>query len=59
MGDSGINSQIDEGTRQACLDAAIRAYEEAKCRGMCLDGAWEYALDAIRRLELNKHEDPD
>jgi hypothetical protein len=59
MGESGINRQIAENTRQACLEAAIRAYEEAKLRGMCLDGAWEYALDAIRDLELNKHEDPD
>lgn len=30
----------------------MAAYEEAALRGLCAEGALEYALDAIRRLDL-------
>lgn len=48
---------IAERTRRACLNAALRAYEEAKLRGMCGEGAWEYAMDAIRNLDRDQIED--
>ena len=53
------NAQIAEQTRRACLDAVVRAYEEAKLRGMCGEGAWGFALDAIRKLDLGDHEGPN
>jgi hypothetical protein len=51
--------KIAEKTRRACLDAAARAYDDAKLRGMCSEGAWDYALDAIRSLNLDQLEDED
>lgn len=38
--------------RGACLEAAIRAYEEAGIRGLCADGRWEAAVSAVRALDL-------
>ncbi len=43
---------VAEATRHACLQAAMRAYEDAKIRGLCHEGAWECAVDAIRSLKL-------
>lgn len=37
--------------RAACLDAAVSAYEDAKLRGLCHEGAWEVAMGAIRELD--------
>lgn len=51
--------KIAEKTRRACLDAAARAYQDAKLRGMCSEGAWDYALDAIRNLDMDQIEDED
>lgn len=60
MGGSDTDD-IAENTRRACLAAALRAYDEALLRGMCSEGAWEYAMDAIRSLDLGRvhDEDPD
>jgi hypothetical protein len=44
--------QIAEMVRQACIKVAIAAYEDAGLSGLCHEGQWEYAVDAIRRLEL-------
>lgn len=41
-----------EAVRQACLRAASEAYEDAGVRGLCGDGRWELALDAVRTLDL-------
>jgi DNA-3-methyladenine glycosylase len=40
--------------RQTCLRAAVHAYEDAKIRGLCAEGAWECAVDAMRALRLDK-----
>lgn len=53
------NSEIAEKTRKACLEAALRAYDEARLRGMCSEGAWDYAMDAIRGLDLGRLQDED
>jgi hypothetical protein len=37
--------------RAACLEAALSAYEDAKLRGLCHEGAWEVAMGAIRELD--------
>lgn len=38
--------------RQACLQAAADAYEDAGLRGLCAEGRWECALDAMRAVDL-------
>jgi len=39
--------------RDACLNAARAAYENAGISGLCEEGRWECALDAIRALDLD------
>jgi hypothetical protein len=46
-------SVLVETVRAACLDAALKAYEDAGIRGLCTEGRWEAALAAIRHLELS------
>lgn len=41
-----------EEARQACLAAALEAYEDAGLQGLCAEGRWERAIDAIRTLDL-------
>jgi len=41
-----------EAVRQACIAAALQAYEDAGISGLCHEGRWEYAVDAMRRLPL-------
>lgn len=43
---------IAEAVRQACLDAARRAHEEAGISGLCAEGRWEMALQAVANLDL-------
>jgi hypothetical protein len=43
---------LAETVRGACLDAALLAYEDAGIRGLCAEGRWEAAVDAIRDLDL-------
>jgi PAS domain S-box-containing protein len=38
--------------RQACLAAALQAYEDAGLSGLCAEGRWEAALDALRSVPL-------
>lgn len=44
---------LAESVREASLEAARRAYEEAAMSGLCEEGRIEAALDAIRALDLN------
>ncbi len=44
--------EIAEAVRQACLDAALDAYEQAGISGLCAEGRWELAVDAMRSLDL-------
>ncbi len=45
--------QFAETLRAACLEAALRAYEEAGISGLCCEGRWELAAQAIRCLDLS------
>ncbi len=47
-------TRIAEAVRQACLKAASDAYEQAGISGLCGEGRWEIALDAIRQLDVAK-----
>jgi hypothetical protein len=38
--------------RTACIRAALDGYERAGLSGMCDEGRWELAIDAIRSLDL-------
>jgi hypothetical protein len=44
--------QRAEAVRQAWSAAALQAYEDAGVSGLCHEGRWEYAVDAMRRLPL-------
>ncbi len=43
-----------ERMRAACLDAALRAYEDAGIQGLCAEGRWEAAVAAVRRLDIRE-----
>ena len=45
--------QLAEVIRQACLQAALAGYDDASISGLCYEGAWECAIDAIRSLDIN------
>ncbi|PSJ43685.1 acetyltransferase [Zobellella endophytica] len=54
-----MNSSEAEHIRQACLQAALAAYEQGGLLGLCQEGRFELAMDAIRRLELAPLTDTD
>jgi hypothetical protein len=45
-------SQLAEAVRQACIAAALAAYEEAGVLGLCAEGRWEAAVSAMQSLDL-------
>jgi hypothetical protein len=44
--------RLAEAIRAACIQAAIAGYEDASLSGLCHEGAWERAIDAMRELKL-------
>ncbi len=44
--------QVAEAVRNACVRAALEGYERAQIAGLCQQGAWECAVDAIRMIDL-------
>jgi hypothetical protein len=38
--------------REVCLDAVLQAYEDAGIQGLCAEGRWEAAVDALRTVNL-------
>ncbi len=48
------NKPLAEAVRDACLEAALRAYEDAGIAGLCAEGRWELAVQAIRELDLDQ-----
>ena len=47
-----VYMQMAEAVRQACLAAALQAYDETGVSGLCHEGRWEYAVDVMRALPL-------
>ncbi len=41
-----------EQIRAACIQAALEGYETAAADGLCAEGAWEVAVDAMRHADL-------
>jgi hypothetical protein len=48
---------IAAAVRQACIQVAIDAYEDAAMRGLCQAGRWEVAVAAMRGLDLHSLKD--
>ncbi len=44
--------QLAATVRNACVRAALDGYEQAQIAGLCQEGAWECAVDAMRKLDL-------
>ena len=42
-----------ERVRQACIEAAKKAYEDAGISGLCAEGRWECALQAMHSVNLD------
>lgn len=38
--------------RDACLSTAITHFEDARVDGLCCEGAWEAAIEAIRAMNV-------
>jgi hypothetical protein len=52
---------LAQAVRDACVKTALRAYEEAGISGLCYEGRWEIAIDAMRNIDpaaLLKHLGP-
>lgn len=49
-----IQLQLADVVREACLRAALEAYEDAGIRGLCGEGRWELAVQAIQNLDLQQ-----
>ena len=47
-----VHTPMAEAVRQACSTAALQAYDEEGVSGLCHEGRWEYAVDAMRGLPL-------
>jgi hypothetical protein len=43
---------LAEKIRAAYLETALNSYEDAAANGLCAQGAWECAVDSMRRLEI-------
>jgi hypothetical protein len=54
----GDPRQLAVTVRNACVQAALDGYERAQIAGLCQEGAWEAAIDAIRMLDLTTLPDP-
>jgi hypothetical protein len=44
---------LAERVRAAVVAAALAGYEDAAMQGLCAEGAWEAAVSAMRRLDLD------
>ena len=52
MGEQDLKRRLAEAVREACLTAARQAYENAGISGLCEEGRWECAVNAIRSLDI-------
>lgn len=44
--------RIADAVRTACLEAALKAYEDAGISGLCEEGRWECAVQAIKAIDV-------
>jgi len=50
---SDLPDRLARVVREACVRAALDAYEQAGVSGLCAEGRWELAVDAMRSLDLD------
>lgn len=43
---------LAERVRAACIDSAMRAYDDAGVQGLCAEGRWEAAVGAMRSVAV-------
>lgn len=46
-------ARLAEQVREACIQEALRAYEDAGISGLCHEGRFEAAVSAMRVLDLS------
>jgi hypothetical protein len=46
--------ELAEAVRQACIQAALAAYEDAGISGLCAEGRWEAAIGAMQSLDVKQ-----
>ncbi|MEO8196121.1 MAG: acetyltransferase [Thermoanaerobaculia bacterium] len=44
--------ELEQRIRQAFVEAALLAYDDAGVQGLCAEGRWEAAVGALRSVEL-------
>jgi hypothetical protein len=52
MKDNEVRALVEQ-VRAACVEAAIRGYEEAATSGLCHEGAVEASVGAIRMVDVD------
>ena len=55
--DPEVPKEIAERTRRTLIEAALAAYEDAGLSGLCAEGRWEAAVDAMRTKDLTPSTD--
>ena len=53
LGADANHLSLAERVRQALVQTALEAYEDATVQGLCADGAWEAAVSALRQADLS------
>lgn len=53
MPNKSQQQKLAENMRLACIEAALAAYEEGGILGLCAEGRWEYAISALRQLDID------
>jgi hypothetical protein len=46
--------RLAEAVHAACLEAVVKAYEQASISGLCGEGAWEAARGVLQSLDLEQ-----
>lgn len=52
--DTELARNLAEQVRRACLEQAMAAYEEGGMSGLCAEGRWELAMDALRSMGMER-----
>lgn len=52
MAEDAALRALAEKIRAAYLEMAVGSYEDAAANGLCAEGAWECAVDAMRQLDV-------
>ena len=45
-------AELAERVRMALIERALAAHEDARLQGLCMEGAWEAAVSAMRALDV-------